>query len=141
VNQATECELCRNAGGEVLWENADNRVVWAGQPDHPGFCRVIAKRHVKEMTDLDPPTQVHTMRVVLAVEEALRALLCPDKVNLASFGNVVPHLHWHVIPRFSDDPHFPNAVWGERLRNGPGRPLPPEFAQRMRAALRERLED
>ena len=125
----------------MLWENVDNRVVWAAQPDHPGFCRVIAQRHVKEMTDLDPPTRLRTMHVVLAVEEAVRALLSPDKVNLASFGNVVPHLHWHVIPRFSDDPHFPNAVWGERLRDGPVRPLPAEFAQRMRAELKERLAD
>jgi len=141
VNRAPECELCRDAGGEVLWENAEHRVVWAGQPDHPGLCRVIAQRHVKEMTDLDPQSRLGTMRVVLALEEAMRALLSPDKVNLASFGNVVPHLHWHVIPRFSDDPHFPNAVWGERLRDGPVRPVPPAFAQRMGAELRQRLRD
>jgi len=141
VNRAQECELCRDAGGELLWEDAEHRVVWAGQPDHPGLCRVIAQRHVKEMTDLDPQSRSNTMRVVLAVEEAMRALLSPDKVNLASFGNVVPHLHWHVIPRFLDDPHYPNAVWGERLRDGPIRPVPPAFAQCMGAELRQRLRD
>jgi len=35
----------------------------------------------------------------------------PHKVNLASLGNVVPHVHWHVIPRFLDDRHYPDPVW------------------------------
>ena len=55
----------------------------------------------------------------MAAEAALRKVMAPDKVNLASLGNVVPHLHWHVIPRFADDPHFPNPVWGARLRDAP----------------------
>jgi diadenosine tetraphosphate (Ap4A) HIT family hydrolase len=40
----------------------------------------------------------------------------PDKINLASLGNVVPHLHWHVIPRFADDAHFPSPVWAQAQR-------------------------
>ncbi len=131
--------MCRESGGEVLWEDALNRVVWAEQPDHPGFCRVIAQGHLKEMSDLDPGQRQRTMTVVFAVEEALRALLCPDKINLASFGNVVPHLHWHVIPRFADDAHYPNAVWGERIRDACPRGLPDDFAKRMREELRTRL--
>ena len=128
------CELCENAGGEILWEDDACRAVWAYQPDHPGFCRVIWDRHVKEMTDLPAAERERMMRLVFATEQALMAVVRPDKVNLASFGNVVPHLHWHVIPRFRDDPHFPNPVWGERLRSG-ARPLPPDFALRMRAEL------
>jgi diadenosine tetraphosphate (Ap4A) HIT family hydrolase len=61
-------------------------------------------------------------------------VLQPDKINLASLGNVVPHLHWHVIPRFADDPHFPNPVWGQRLRDHP-HAAPPELAARLAAAL------
>lgn len=53
------------------------------------------------------------MNVVYAVEAALRALLAPDKINLAALGNMVPHLHWHVIPRWRDDSHFPAAIWAE----------------------------
>jgi diadenosine tetraphosphate (Ap4A) HIT family hydrolase len=65
------------------------------------------------MTDLAAADQRHFMHVVLAVERALRLALNPDKVNLASLGNMTPHLHWHVIPRFRDDRHFPNPVWGQ----------------------------
>ncbi|MCW5622309.1 MAG: HIT family protein [Burkholderiales bacterium] len=133
------CELCRDTGGEPLWHDAQCRVVWAGQPEYAGFCRVIAHAHVKEMTDLATHDAARMMQVVFAVEAALRDLLQPDKINLASFGNVVPHLHWHVIPRFADDAHFPNPVWGEQLRPGSAHAVPPDFVQRMRAELAQRL--
>ena len=71
------------------------------------------------MTDLPASQQILLMRVVLAVESVVRQLFSPDKVNLASFGNVVPHLHWHVIPRWQDDRHFPEPIWGNIRREHP----------------------
>ena len=136
--RSSGCVFCESAGGEVLWEDERCRVVWAYQPDHPGFCRVIWDAHVKEMTGLQPAQREHMMRVVFATEQALIASVAPDKVNLASLGNQVPHLHWHVIPRFRDDPHFPNPVWGEKQRDTV-HPLPDEFASRMRAAFDDLL--
>jgi diadenosine tetraphosphate (Ap4A) HIT family hydrolase len=56
------------------------------------------------------------MHVVLAVEQALRRVLKPHKINLASLGNMTPHVHWHVIPRAKNDAHFPNPVWGKKRR-------------------------
>ena len=90
--------------------------------DYPGFCRVVWKRHVAEMTDLDAAERRHLMSVVFAAESALRAAARPHKVNLASLGNVVPHLHWHVIPRWRDDRHFPNPIWGADVREAGPRP-------------------
>ena len=60
------------------------------------------------------------MEVVFAVESVLREQLDPAKVNLASLGTQVPHLHWHVIPRFTDDPHYPQPIWStaRRAREG-----------------------
>lgn len=113
------CPLCDTPGGKTLWQDSICRVILADEPDYPGFLRVILNTHVKEMTDLPAADQQALMRVVLAAEAALREVMAPDKVNLASLGNVVPHLHWHVIPRFADDPHFPNPVWGERQRTAP----------------------
>ena len=112
------CEFCDSAGGEVLWQDDFCRVVLVVEPDYPGFCRVILNRHVREMTELDPSARERLMRVVFATEEAVRRVMQPDKINLASLGNMVPHLHWHVIPRFADDRHFPNPIWGESKRNG-----------------------
>ena len=113
---AMKCELCEQTGGEVLWRDERCRVVAIEEPGYPGFCRVIWNAHVKEMTDLEAGERDHLFRIVLAVEATLRKCMQPHKINLASLGNMTPHLHWHVIPRFRDDPHFPNAVWSARLR-------------------------
>ena len=78
------------------------------------LCRVVWDRHVKEMTDLDTDGGNQMMRVVFALEQALIQVLGAEKVNLASLGNQVPHLHWHVIPRFKDDPHFPFCDLGPK---------------------------
>jgi diadenosine tetraphosphate (Ap4A) HIT family hydrolase len=128
------CPLCATPGGALLWRDDRLRVVRVEEPDYPGFCRVIWNAHVKEMTDLPTADRGHLMGVVFVVEAALRSLLCPAKINLASLGNVTPHLHWHVIPRWRDDAHFPGPIWGERLREGSARSLPD-----LDATLRDRL--
>lgn len=128
------CELCAQAGGEVLWRDSACRVVLVADPDYPGFCRVIWNAHVVEMTDLPGAGRRHCMRVVLAVELALRTVLKPHKINLASFGNLTAHLHWHVIPRFEHDAHFPNSIWGERRRTGTRRETA-DARPELRAAL------
>ncbi|MEW5943667.1 MAG: HIT family protein [Pseudomonadota bacterium] len=110
------CELCETPGGELLWQDDRCRVVLVSDPDYPGYCRVIWRDHVKEMTDLPDASRQHLMEVVFGTEQALRQCLAPDKVNLASFGNLTPHLHWHVIPRYRDDRHFPNPIWGLPMR-------------------------
>ena len=127
---AASCELCDCAGGETLWQDALCRVVLVEDRDYPGFCRVILNRHVGEMTDLDAATRQKLMRVVFAAEQALRELMQPTKINLASLGNMVAHLHWHVIARFADDKHFPGSVWGEARRAGAPRPVDPAALRR-----------
>jgi diadenosine tetraphosphate (Ap4A) HIT family hydrolase len=123
----TGCVFCEEEGGRRLWRDARCRVVLTDEP-FAGFCRVIWKAHVREMTDLDAVDRAHVMRVVFAVEAALRARLRPHKMNLAALGNVTPHLHWHVIPRFADDSHFPGPVWGALQRAAPPKALPEDFA-------------
>lgn len=120
------CVFCNGEGGHRVWRDERCRVVLTDEP-FPGFCRVIWNAHVAEMTDLPPVDRAHLMDVVHAVEATLRARLAPDKMNLASLGNVVPHLHWHVVPRFVDDSHFPQPVWGAPQRTGTPRPLPDDF--------------
>ena len=111
----TGCVFCDGDGGKRLWRDARCRVVLTDEP-FAGFCRVIWNEHVREMTDLSAPNRAHLMHVVYAVESALRARLTPAKMNVASLGNQTPHLHWHVIPRYADDAHFPNPVWSPTVR-------------------------
>jgi len=105
------CQLCQSPGAELLWENNLLHIIDACDPAYPGFTRVIWKAHVAEMTDLSATDQLKLMQTVLEIESLQRTLLKPDKINLAAFGNMVPHLHWHIIPRWHDDAHFPQPVW------------------------------
>ena len=132
------CELCNTDGGQLLWQDVSLRVVYVDEHDYPGYCRVIWKQHVREMSDLAGADRNHCMNIVFAVEAALRELLAPDKVNIASLGNFTPHVHWHVIPRFLDDPHFPQPIWGLRQRPGRGG-APNDLPQRIAHALAVRL--
>ncbi|MEN9849651.1 MAG: hypothetical protein RL368_2391 [Pseudomonadota bacterium] len=112
----TPCELCQTIGGVLLWEDDFLRIIRVESQEYVGFCRVILKQHVTEMTDLTASERTRLMNAVYAIESVLRKTYQPTKINLASLGNLVPHLHWHIIPRFQDDPHFPNPIWGEVLR-------------------------
>lgn len=110
------CPLCQPHNESWIHADQELRVILVDDSGYPGYCRVIWHAHVAEMTDLSPAQSTRLISAVLAVEDALRAVLGPAKINLASLGNVVPHLHWHVIPRFADDAHFPEPIWGPRQR-------------------------
>ena len=114
----TSCTICNLIEGEIIWSDNIIRVVLLDHQDYKGYCRVELISHTKEMTDLDEALQFKVMRCVFKVEEVLRKIFNPEKINLASLGNKTPHIHWHVIPRFKEDPHFPNSYWGEKLREG-----------------------
>ena len=105
------CPLCLEAGGDLLWQNRVLRVITVNDSNHPGLTRVIWQAHVAEMTQLADQARTALMETVWLVEAAQRQVLQPTKINLAQFGNMVPHLHWHVIPRWADDSHFPEAIW------------------------------
>jgi diadenosine tetraphosphate (Ap4A) HIT family hydrolase len=117
----TNCVLCNEdlkpEEGELIWHGDYCRVILVHDPDLPGFCRVIWNSHVAEMTDLTYGEREHLMTLVFAVEEAIRHVMDPDKVNVAALGNIVPHIHWHVIPRFKDDAFYPGSVWSVRTQD------------------------
>jgi diadenosine tetraphosphate (Ap4A) HIT family hydrolase len=111
------CHLCTHDGGEILASNAVLRIIAPDEPEFPGLVRVVWNLHIGEMTDLSPQHSSALMQVVCQVERLIRDVLNPYKINLASFGNFVPHLHWHIIPRWEDDSYFPESIWGKKLRD------------------------
>jgi diadenosine tetraphosphate (Ap4A) HIT family hydrolase len=127
--KANGCELCEPAAAPVYRDDKLSVIV-VDDANYPGFCRVIWNDHVREMSDLADADRLLLNDAVWRLECAVREVMGPDKVNVASLGNVVPHLHWHVLPRYADDVHFPNPIWGAALRD------PDEKAL---AARRERL--
>lgn len=134
------CPLCQASPHPILWHDDFCRVVLLQDVDYPAYCRVELLSHVKEMTDLAPQDRARTMRVVFAVETAVRETIQPDKINLASLGNKTPHMHWHVIPRFETDKHFPNSHWGKALRNTSTQPLTAEQIKTLTANVKAHVE-
>ncbi|KAF1042442.1 HIT family protein [Xylophilus sp.] len=110
------CPLCDGDGGALVWRGARLRVIRADEAGFPAFYRVVWNAHAPELSDLSAAERIECLDAVVAVEEALRAHLRPAKINLAALGNVVPHLHWHVIARFGWDSHFPSPVWAAAQR-------------------------
>lgn len=141
LDRSMPCELCEQTGGELLWRDEFLRVVLVADADYPGFCRVIWSQHAKEMTDLPPPHRSHLMSVVFGVESALRSLFQPDKINLASLGNQTPHLHWHVIPRWTTDRHFPSPIWAQPARAVSARMDATTKLEQLRETLAESLSN
>jgi diadenosine tetraphosphate (Ap4A) HIT family hydrolase len=135
----TACGLCQCEGEDVLWHDDLVRIVLIGNADQPGFCRVILQRHAREMTDLDELERQRVMAAVFATEAALRAVLAPDKMNLLSLGNQVPHVHWHVVPRWRDDATWPDAIWAAPRRPAPRRVLDAEVRDRLVTELARRM--
>ncbi len=110
------CPLCETDGGTLIWRGERLRVIRADEAGFPAFYRVVWNAHVAEFSDLSVQDRAHCMAAVCAVEQALRTHLQPAKINLAALGNMVPHLHWHVIARFGWDSHFPAPVWAAAQR-------------------------
>lgn len=110
------CELCARPNSRELWGDDVLYVIDASCHELPGYIRVVLNRHIKEMTDLTEKDQYHVMDVVFFIESTMRSYLKPEKVNLAEFGNMTPHLHWHIIARFADDAYFPEAIWSNKVR-------------------------
>ncbi|PQO95264.1 HIT family protein [Massilia phosphatilytica] len=115
MTRVAGCELCELSAPTVV-DNDKFAVILVDDANYPGFARVIWKDHVREVSDLVDADRLLLNDAVYKLELAVREVMQPLKVNVASLGNVVPHLHWHVIPRYADDAHFPAPVWAQAQR-------------------------
>ena len=130
-----DCPICAAQNEEILLQTPNLRVIAVhNEANAPAFCRVIWQHHVAEMTDLQPAERAELMDVVYKVDAAMRQVLQPEKINLASLGNVVPHLHWHVIARFQDDACFPAPIWAAAMREATFR-LPENWSSQVKRML------
>jgi len=128
--RAAGCPLCEGDGGVPVFRGDKFRVIRAQEVGFPAFYRVVWTEHVAEFSDLAPADRALCMEAVACVERVLRQHLQPAKINLAALGNMVPHLHWHVIARFDWDSRFPAPVWAAAQREAP-----PLLLQQVESAL------
>ncbi|MFN8770178.1 MAG: HIT family protein [Neisseriaceae bacterium] len=112
MNSTNDCFFCQRVEEKVILINDVCRVLHVNDETYPGYVQVVVNNHVKELTDLTKENANIVFDTIWLMENKIRKIFCPDKVNIASLGNMVPHLHWHLIPRFVGDKHFPNPIWG-----------------------------
>lgn len=142
MRRQDNCPLCAADGGTLIWRGDRLRVIRAAEAGFPGFYRVVWNDHVAEFSDLSAADRALCMDAVALVERVLREQLAPAKINLAALGNMVAHLHWHVIARYDWDSHFPGAVWApaQRERDEAREAQVAQLLPRVDAALERALD-
>ena len=112
----SECELCVTSTLPILWQNNHFRVILVNDQNIRGYLRLELIEHVKEIHHLTPAIQSEMYKIMNIIENIVTDVYNPDKINLASLGNKTPHIHWHIIPRFTNDNFFPQSIWSEPVR-------------------------
>ena len=136
---ADECRACLRD-----WPPADAFIADCGPAKaylhedqfFPGWTLLILKRHATELYELDGAERAALIEAVTDVSRALAAVYDAVKMNYELLGNLLPHIHWHLVPRRADDPIPRQPVWA--LPHEP-RLLPPAERRARIEAIRARL--
>lgn len=102
------------------------------------WLKIFTKEPYKELGDMPKELRLQLWQVYDIVEYEMKSYYNPTKINMASFANMLPRVHIHVMARFENDNYFPNSMWGEKLRDT-ALTLPDEnlFFKRLKEALHE----
>ena len=98
----------------MIYEN-DLIIVEVEESDVP-WVKVFTKRKVKEFSQCTVAEKVEIFRVLDIAEKLMLSYFDADKINIASFGNLLPQVHWHIMARFKADSYFPEPMWGKKQR-------------------------
>lgn len=80
------------------------------------WLKVFTVEDFKEFSECDPQTREAVLWALDVIEKEMLSYFKPEKINIASFGNYLPHVHFHIMARFKEDSHFPEPMWGEQQR-------------------------
>ena len=108
------CPLCNSENEDIIFKNDFFRVILVDEI--PGYIRIITNKHIKEFSELSDEEAINLSLAVKKIEKTMIDFLNPDKINIAALGNMVPHLHIHIIPRYINDPWWPGASFCEKKR-------------------------
>lgn len=80
------------------------------------WIKIFTQRRVKEFSGCTLEEKTEIFRIIDITERFMLEYFNADKINIASFGNLLPHVHWHVMSRFETDSYYPEPVWGVKKR-------------------------
>jgi diadenosine tetraphosphate (Ap4A) HIT family hydrolase len=133
------CPMCRRWDAEPelrIAEFTHSYLMLNRDQYFPGYCFLISKEHVTELFHLELQVRQQLIEEVNQAAAVLAELFKPDKINYELLGNLVPHMHWHLVPRFIEDPLWPRPIWSEP--HDELIPAPEECAERI-ALIRRAL--
>ena len=118
----------------ILYE--DNVIIIEKEPSEIPWLKIFTKEPYKELGDVPKALRLRLWEVYDIIEEEMKAYYKPTKINMASFANMLPRVHIHIMARFQEDSYFPNPMWGEKLRDAKLKlPSEEEFYKRVVQAL------
>jgi diadenosine tetraphosphate (Ap4A) HIT family hydrolase len=139
----SECPLCRKLDaraqfpeGELVWEFPHSVAFLGDHQFYDGYCVLVARRHASELSELGGPERLAFFEEMCLLARGIGEQFRPHKLNYELLGNQVPHLHWHIVPRYRDDPDRLDPIWLplERAKNDPA------LRQRLQTGPRPRQE-
>ncbi len=80
------------------------------------WLKIFTKKPYKEMSEVPAGVKFEIYELLDVIEKEMIAYYHPKKINIASFGNYMPHIHWHIMARFEKDSYFPEPMWGTKQR-------------------------
>ncbi len=102
------------AASKLLWENALVRIE-VEESEIPWY-KIFTQHPYKEMSEVPSKTKELLYELLDTIEREMLSYYRPAKINIASFGNYLPHVHWHIMARFEEDSYFPEPMWGKKQR-------------------------
>jgi diadenosine tetraphosphate (Ap4A) HIT family hydrolase len=112
----TDCLMCRRWDSDSdlrIIELTHSHAILNRDQFFPGYTLLFTKVHATELFHLDRNVRTGLMEELSLVAKALFATFAPAKINYELLGNMVPHIHWHIVPRFSSEPLWPRPIWAE----------------------------
>jgi diadenosine tetraphosphate (Ap4A) HIT family hydrolase len=82
------------------------------------WLKIFTQTPHKEFSECSDEEKKAIWDALDIIEKEMIAYFNPAKINIASFGNMLPRVHWHVMARFENDEYFPEPMWGVKQREG-----------------------
>lgn len=140
MKEQTGCPMCSRWDDDAdlrITEFAHSYLILNRDQFFPGYCLLFAKTHETELFHLDQAVRQEMLEEITQVAAVLSRLFQADKINYELLGNMVPHIHWHLVPRCATDPLWPRPIWAESHQE---QQLTPSGYRERCALIRQALE-
>lgn len=108
----------KNAGRKIVLATIDLPLITIERHDSEvPWLKIFVRRGVREFSDCTPEEKQAVWNALDVIEREMLDYYRPEKINIASFGNMLPQVHWHIMARFKEDSFFPEPMWGSRQRD------------------------